>query len=430
MTDSSNAAEAAPRTVAEVRKNRWPGWIWAVPLAAVAIVVWLVMREWSEHGVSVTVTFKNAAQIKADTTQVIYRGIVIGKVSKVSLAEDGSEAVVRLSIHDEEKKYLRAGTRFYLEGAELSLSDPASLKAIIAGPTIEMLPGEGPSMRSFVGILGEAPERLAVAVPYRITFDGLVGDLKSGDPVMLRGFKVGEVTGVDLSVNATEGVISTAAEVALDPQRFHLKAVGGESNWRSAMNAALTSLIEHQWRARLAQSPPLVGPRQVELALVPEAPPASLNRANGFWEIPTANGSGIDHLINAAGQIPVREIGDNIRAITEHIKTLSSAPELTDSIVHLDKALKELDQTLRAAGPKVAPTLQAVHDTVDRLKLTAGELDQTVSAARAVIGNDAAAPDGSLEPTLVHVSEAARAVRELADYLDAHPESLIKGRLK
>ena len=59
---------------------------------------------------------------------------------------------------------------------------------------------------------------------------------------------------------------------------------------------------------------------------------------------------------------------------------------------------------------------------------TAAELDRTVRAARMILGDNPAAPDGSIEPTLLHISEAARSVRILADYLDAHPESLIKGR--
>jgi len=422
--------ESPQRTVALMHANRWPGWIWAVPLAAVAIVVWLVLRQISLHGVAVTVTFDNAAQMKSGTTQVIYRGVEVGKVTKVSLAKDGSKAVVRLNIQDDAKKYLREGTHFYLEGANMSLGDPASLKAIVAGPTVEMSPGDGPPARSFAGLAGAAPEDLAIAIPYRIHFQGAVGELKAGAPVTLRGFKVGEVTGVGLGVDPADGTLTTATQIALDPLSFHLQGPVAGGTWTTVMNAALKSLIAHRLRARLSQSPPLIGSRQVELALVPEAAPASFEQSDGLWEIPAASDAGFDHLIKAAGQFPLKEIGDNVRAISEHIRTLSASPQLQDSIVHLDNSLRELDRTLKTAGPKVAPTLQSVQDTVKRLNATADDLDKTVIAARAVIGNQPAAPDGSLEPTLLHVSEAARAVRELADYLDAHPEGLIKGRAK
>jgi ABC-type transporter Mla subunit MlaD len=144
-------------------------------------------------------------------------------------------------------------------------------------------------------------------------------------------------------------------------------------------------------------------------------------------EIPAAEGGGVEHLVQAAGRLPIREIG-NVRTITEHLKTLVASRQLKDSIVHVDAALARLDQTLREAGPKIAPTIQSAHDTVDELRQTANELDSMVKDARALMGTNPTAPDGSLEPTLLHVSEAARAVRVLADYLDAHPESLLKGR--
>jgi paraquat-inducible protein B len=431
MSDPENSESPPQRTAAEVRKSHSPGWIWAVPLAAVAIVVWLVVRQVSSRGVSVTVTFDDAAQMKADTTKVTYRGLVVGKVSDVSLAKDGLKVIVRLKIDDAERQYLTTGTRFYLEGANPSLSDPASLKAIIAGPTIQMMPGGGAAARSFVGIAGEAPARLSVAIPYRVRFEGAVGDLKVGASVTLRGFEVGEVTAVDLKVDPSAGTILTGVSVALDPLRFHIEgAAPPTGDWTPVMNAALTALVEHNLRARLSQSPPLVGSHQIELAMVPDAPPASLRVLDGVFEIPAAEGSGIDHLMKAAGAFPIREIGDNVRAITEHLKTLIASPQIEDSIVHIDDALVHLDRTLREAGPKVAPTIQSLHDTVDSLRHTANELDGTVQAARAVIGADPAAPDGSLEPTLLHVSEAARAIRGLADYLDEHPESLIKGRTK
>jgi paraquat-inducible protein B len=387
-----------------------------------------VVRELSAGGVTVTIRFDTAAHAKAGSTVVTYRGITIGKVSDVSLAKDGSHAIVKVRIHDEEATYLHAGTRFYLEGATVSMSDPASLKAILAGPTIEMLPGAGPPSRSFVGIIGDAPKQPSLAIPFRVVFNGEGGDLKVGAAVTLAGFRVGDVSTVELSVDPSDGSMHTIVQIELDPASFHFKGAGKATDWRSAMDTAMRSLVGHELRARLTQSPPLIGAREIELAHVPGAAPARLDVSDGIAEIPAAESGGFDQLVNAAGQFPLRQIGDNLRAITEHIKALSSAPQLGDSIVHLDHALAQLDQTLRTAGPKVAPTLQSVQDTVKKLEATAGELDKTVSSARTILGDTPAAPDGSIEPTLLRISEAARSIRTLADYLDAHPESLIKGR--
>ncbi|HEY6451754.1 MAG TPA: MlaD family protein [Steroidobacteraceae bacterium] len=430
MSDPSPpAATASRRTVAAVHKGVWPGWIWAVPLAALAIVVWLVIRAISTRGVAVTVWFDNAAQMKPDATQVFYRGLEVGKVSDVALSKDGTKAIAHIRIRSDYKKYLNAGTRFYLIGAQPSLSDPASLKAIVAGPTLSMVPGAGSPARDFLGISGEVPERLAVALPYRVMFDGPVGELKVGAAVTLRGFTVGEVARIELTIDPAAGSIATGVTMLLDPTRFQIEgAAPAAGNWTPIMNATLSALVQHQLRARLTQSPPLVGGRQIELATVPDAPPAMLKMEGRVPEIPAAGTSGIGELMQAAGELPVREIGDNVRAITGRVKQLVSSPRIDDSVAHLDGALAQLDRTLQEAGPKVAPTLQSVHDTVDALRQTARELDATVSQVQEVIGANPAAPDGSLQPTLLHLSQAARSVRVLADYLDQHPESLVRGR--
>lgn len=423
-------APASPqRTVADMRKGRWPGWIWAVPIAAVAIVLWLVVREISLDAVTATVTYERAAGIKAGNTPVVYRGVKIGKVRTVSLSSDASYVIVKLDIDRGAERLLRKGTRFYLEGARPSLSNLGSLKALIAGPTLEIIPGEGPPARSFQGIFGPAPESLGVSVRYLVRFNGDVGALDAGAPVLLRGFKVGEVSSVSLGVDAASGTIATSVLIALDPRRLHFSEdASSVHDWQSALNGVLSVLIQHDLRARLARSPPLVGSPQVELATIEGAPAASLQRAGPYYEIPSDEQGGMSHVVREAENFPVKEIGENLRAITAQIKSLSASPELKQSIGHLDAALASLDRTLAQAGPKVAPTLESVHRTVDSLRRTAEKLDATVDAARQLMGTSPAASDGSLQPALLHISEAARSVRVLADYLDEHPETLIRGR--
>jgi paraquat-inducible protein B len=422
---------AAPeRTVAELRKGRWPGWIWAVPIAAVAIVLWLVVREMSLNAVTVTVTYERAAGVQEETTGVTYRGVKVGKVRSISFSPDASRVIVKLSIEDRAKRFLREGTRFYLEGAQPSLTNPDSLKALIAGPTIELVPGGGPPARAFEGIEGAAPRSMGVSVHYRVRFKGDVGVLNAGSPVMLRGFKVGEVSAVDLSVDAAAGTIDTSAVITLDPRRLHLTeddpAAVGDS--QAALNAALAALVRHDLRARLTRSPPVVGSPEVELATVEGAPAATLQRVGDYYEIPTAEQGGMSHMMAEAEQIPIREIGDNLRAITSQIRSLSASPKLRASIGHLDAALASLDRTLAQAGPKIAPTIESVHRTADSLRRTAVKLDGTMDAARQVMGTSPDASDGSLQPALLHLSEAARSMRALAEYLDEHPETLIRGR--
>src|SRR5581483_3223296 len=120
------------RTESGKRRTRWPGWIWSVPIAAVALVVWLLLRALSTNGIKVTVVFDNAEGLKANGSDVTYRGVQVGEVTGVDLTDDQRHVNVSLSIDREMKRALNAGTRFYLEGAHPSLSNLSSLKSVLS----------------------------------------------------------------------------------------------------------------------------------------------------------------------------------------------------------------------------------------------------------------------------------------------------------
>lgn len=408
------------RTAATTLKSWWPGWIWAVPIAAAAITIWLLVRAISTHGTDVTVTFDDAAQMKANDTKVLYRGVTVGKVTSIELAKDRSHTVAHLDIDDSMKQALNTGTKFYLEGANPSLSDLSSLKSVIAGPTVEIVPGDGKPTRSFAGQDGNAPGRLAVAVPYVVRFSGDVGGLKPGAAVMFRGFVVGQVVRAELLVDAANGDVETPVIIALDPTRFHIRG-GARGDSASAMNAIMAALVERGVRASLTQSPPLIGANQIVLKAMPDAQEAHLSSADGYTEIPAAEGGGVGELLAKAGQLPIEKIGNNILAITQQAKLLVSSPKLKDSVAQLDKSLIQLEATLREVRPQIAPTVASLRDA-------AKQIDATAQSARNVMGGSPAASSGNLKQALQELTQAARATRGLADYLDEHPEALIKGR--
>lgn len=70
MTDAPQ--HGPQRTLARTKKG-WPGLIWAVPLTAIAIAIaiWLVVRELAAGGVTVSIRFDTAAHAKADSTLVM-----------------------------------------------------------------------------------------------------------------------------------------------------------------------------------------------------------------------------------------------------------------------------------------------------------------------------------------------------------------------
>lgn len=429
MNADDRPAREPRRTMAVTRRSWWPGWIWAVPIAAVAIVLWLLLRSFSSRGIDVTVTYNDAAGMQAGDTRVMYHGVQVGRVTSVALASDDWHVIVHLDIDRQLASKINSGTRFILEGVHPSFADISSLRALIAGPTIIMVPGPGRPARQFIGSEGGPRQTLAVSVPYRVSFDGAVGQLKTHAPVMLRGFTVGEVTSIGLSVDPRTGRIATPVLLALDPLRFNLTTPPpADGNWKPVMDATLAKLVAEGLRASLTRAVPLVGGEQVDLEIVPGAPAAQLATSGRYARIPATGGSGIERLPAEISSLPLTQIADNLRTITDQLRSLTSSPQLRDSLAHLDATLAALDRISRQAGPQVAPTLRDVRMTVASLRAAAQQLDATAASARMTMGASPAAPSGNLEHALDELAGAARAVRSLADYLDRHPEALLRGR--
>ncbi|MGH6993811.1 MAG: hypothetical protein ACRED8_02300, partial [Caulobacteraceae bacterium] len=67
---------------------------------------------------------------------------------------------------------------------------------------------------------------------------------------------------------------------------------------------------------------------------------------------------------------------------------------------------------------------------IAELRRAASEADSAAAAANRLIGGSPEAQDSDLPSLIRELSWTSRSVRALADYLEEHPESLIKGKGK
>jgi paraquat-inducible protein B len=555
-------ATQGTRTLARETHSRWPGLVWSLPLAALLVVGYLGLQALAHRGVEVTVTFDSAADAKPGDTQVVYKGLSIGRVTKVVLSNDRKHVDMTLRLDPSTKPLLRAKTQFWLVGAKPSLTDLNSLKAALAGVTIGMAPGDGAPTRSFRGteeppviapdtpgtsyqltssqvgaaragasvyyhglevgkvtdvdLLGrnnfktlifvEAPYNRfvrngtlfynasavqislsgtglstqfapgnaalgggvefdtpsdvlaqtiappetafvlfsdrgrAIAGPrgaqvfYRVMFTDPVGDLEVGAPVTLRGFQIGSVTSRTLEINPDTGLLSTPVTLGIEPER--LNAAGGivpspTPGVVSKTDQTLARLVSIGYRARLTQNPPLVGARVIELVQLAGSPKALLREGRADDQFPiipytssadvTAVAGRVDDILAKVQQVPIVEIGSDVRQITARLNALLGAPEVKDSLVHLDSTLKQIDQAATEVRPKIGPL-------IDNLNRAADQVQALATSANAVVSGDGSTQDASLPGTLRELTDTARSLRSLADYLGRHPESLIRGK--
>lgn len=419
------------RSQAEIRRSAWPGWIWAVPIAAFGVAGWLGIRALIYQGETVTVTFDNGYGMKPDNTIVTLRGVKVGAVSDIALTPDGQHVETKLKIDRAGEEYLRSNTKFFLRGAQVDLNDPGSIKGLLAGPEIVMEPGPGKHTTRFDGIDRRpalAPQHGPI-VSYLLRFEGAVGELHTGADVQLRGFDVGTVTSVRLNYDASTGALSTPVQIALEPLQLGIVGVAVPANgdWRPLVDRMLERLIAEGLRARLSQDPPLVGPRKINLDFVKGASSATLVSENGIPVIPSVASADIDTTMSKAKDVirkiddlPIKETGEQVRSIAARINALSSSPQIQDSLTHIDRAVTQIDRTLQQVSPQIGPL-------VAQLRETANAADRTVAAANRTLGGDASSQN-DLPAALRELTDTARSIRALADYLDRHPEALVRGR--
>ena len=412
---SGRGEERPSRTMAAVRRTWRPGWIWAIPIAALLILAWLGIRALLTGGEDVTINFDNVHGLKVENTSVMYRGMPVGQVKAITLAKDGQSVNVTVNIDSRASQFLRAGTRFWLKGANPGFSDLSSLASILSGPSIVMEPGPGKQQDFFVGLSRRpvVPVHHGEPQDYAVLFDGAVGSLKAGDPVTLDGFNVGEVKSVSFEYDAATGKLSTPVKLTLYPSLFHIRNAAQPKS-AATLRDAVNRLIAQGLRAQLGRSPPLIGAATVSLVMT-KAGPATPAVYDGLPELPVESGGGIDTIVQRVNRIPIEEIGRNVLDITRHVDKVVSSPQLEDSIAQLDSALKQIRKTVAVTGPQISGLIKTLRGTARELDRTAQSVSGTTSQA-------------GIAQTLSEIKDAARAMRELADFLDQHPEALIKGR--
>jgi paraquat-inducible protein B len=379
---------------------------------------------------------------------VYYRDLNVGAVASSQLESDDRHFRIDVFIDAPFDRLVHTDTRFWDAGAvqvTLAGSGPRlqfqSLPALFEGavdfetPAGPVAGPQAPRDSMFVlhksrGAAEHAPDRRAVT--YRAVFHAAeAGALDAGAPVELDAKRIGSVTESKLQYDPGSGALYDLVTLAIEPSAIELAGAKWADDARPQMDALLQQLIAEGWRARLGSTIPLVGGKAAELSFVPNAQPASLG-GGAVPEIPTGPASSLGGIMEALNAVaakldamPLDQIGADVHDVTQRLASLSSSPKTTDSLQHLDEALANLTQVTRDARTQVGPLLT-------RLRQVAGEAQSTVTDLQGVVrqNNLAATAPGTagLGGTLYELSRAARSLRELADYLDRHPEALIRGK--
>lgn len=363
---------------------------------------------------------------------VYYRRIQVGEITSFQLEPDGKSIAFKIFVNAPYDRFVQQESRFWnASGIDVTMGANGfevrteSLVALLAGGVAFETPSFAPS--SALAPAGfrftlytdqttamRQPE--AVARHFVLYFDESLKGVTVGAPVLLLGLPAGEVTDVSLEVSETGARPRGRVEIVAYPERI-LQRLSGESAATGASletdtamrHAYMEKMIEKQgMRAQLRTGNLLTGERYVALDFFPDAGPASVDWKLAKPVLPTVPGTlpelqaKLESILVKLDTIPYQAIGDDLRKTLEsanamlgHIDT-QLTPEVKAAVVELRGALEKANRLMQGVDANYtgadAPTRQALQDALNE------------------------------------VAGAARGVRQLTDYLERHPEALIKGK--
>lgn len=272
-------------------------------------------------------------------------------------------------------------------------------------------------------------------------FDEPVRGLTVGSPVLFQGVQIGSVVSIILEVDPAKLQIHIPIIIEYEPDRFHVR---GKGVLVRDPRQNVPKLIERGLRGQLIMQSFITGQLAIELGFFPESaicyPPARVDpEFKDYIVIPTCQSTG-EKLANALANLDLESLRKKLESTLTGIDRFVNDPALIASVRALKDTLKETSKFVTGLNRQVHPLAKDLkrtvkdfgklaRDTDKRVGEVATSLDKTLASARGVISEDAPFIV-ELENTLHEISAMSRSVRMLADYLEQHPETLIRGKKK
>ena len=183
---------------AEVVPRQGISIVWFVPFIALIFGGWLGIKALSEQGVLITIEFENGAGIIPKKTEIRYKGLVTGIVSKVLPSDDLLSVIAEVEMSKSFADYLTENTKFWLVSADISLQGVSGLDTLLSGSYIHIIPDtneDAESQQHFVA-LNEAPQLDMTTPGLHLTLQtSVLGSISENSPITFKQIPIGYVTG-------------------------------------------------------------------------------------------------------------------------------------------------------------------------------------------------------------------------------------------
>ncbi len=356
---------------------------------------------------------------------VYFRRVRVGQVASVELDGDGRGVTMRIFVNAPYDKFVGANTRFWhASGLNVQLGASGltvrtqSLATILLGGVAFAAPDDamGPVAQENTAYALADDESTAMKEPdgpsqtMLMYFNQSLRGLAPGAPVDFRGIVLGEVKSIGVQFDRTGREFLMPVLITIYPDRLRRAAVAsGQAPAESkyTQEERLRFLIGKGLRAQLRTGNLLTGQVYVALDFFPKEKPVTVDTSANPIQLPTVQNSldeiqsQVQEIAAKVNKIPFEEISNDLR-----------------------KTLRTLDKTLTAAESTVT---RINNDVTPEIAAAMKDARKTINTADRTLAEDSPLQQ-DLRQTLQELTRTAGSIRVLTDYLERHPESLLRGK--
>jgi paraquat-inducible protein B len=355
---------------------------------------------------------------------ILYRRTKVGRVVGYKLDPTTDELLVRMFIESPFESLINAQTRFWnASGVDLAVNangltlNTQTLTTVLAGGIAFERPPESKDLPPVAAgnlftlfadkkTALEPPDGEALKV--RMVFDQSVRGLSVGAPIDFLGLEIGEVKSIRLQFDAKRKRYPVEVMAEIFPARLGFSS-DAPSSPQTPEGAArdrslIKQLVDHGVQAQTRTGNLLTGQMYIAFDFMPQPAKTSFDATAAVPTVPTVAGT-------------LSEVQPQIADIVNKISKMPF-----DSIArNLNGTLKQASNTISQLRPEAQKTLAEVQRTLLTAQESLGRLDRNVLEPNAPLQRGA-------EQTMGDLQRAAQSLRTLTDYLERHPESLLRGK--
>jgi paraquat-inducible protein B len=277
--------------------------------------------------------------------------------------------------------------------------------------------------------------------------DSSLKGLNPGAAVRMRGVTIGSVREVYINHNQRQDDRSMPVVIQVDEKLAETKTdrqIGFDNK------AFIDRAVRAGLRGRLEAESLLTGVRYIELHFRPNAPPPVFHQLKPeYSEIPTepteiqellsnlshVDLQGISEKLNrvltrvddSLAELDVKQLNAGATTLLASADRLIGSPDLANSLAELKQVLADTRILVKRVDDRVDPLVAGITNVLNKTQQNLDDLRRGIQGLTGMVEPDAAFRTG-LTAALDQLTDAARAIADLADFLHRNPNALLTGR--